>query len=243
MKQIVTLIIVFISISLNAKSGEIFIADTTEVVNEKVLYSMTSDHKNIYISMSTTDKRTMMLMLRSGVTVYFDVKGKKNRDVYIKYPLKPAYLNNKSDISRKENKLDLNHLISNLPKEAEYNNFDNTQQFHVDLNSLNVVLSFAYNRKNDLLTYHLTVPKSNISEDEKIDLSKLAIGVVAGRNGDVNQKKKANSKSSGMRGSGSGGGRGKGRGNKSGNASHAPQNNRNSASSAINFWFKATTNK
>jgi len=239
MKQIVTLIILFISISLNAKSGKIYLADTTEVVNEKVLYSMTSNHKNIYISMSTTDKRTMMLMLRSGVTVYFDIKGKKDKDVYIKYPLKPAYSNNKSDILRKENKLDLNHLINNLPKEAEYNYFDNTQQFHIDLNSLDVVLSFVYNRKNDMLTYYLVVPKSNISEVKKIDLSKLAIGVVVGRNGDVNQKKNMNSKSSGIRGSGSGGGRGKGRGN----VSHAPQNNRKFASSAINFWFKASTNK
>jgi hypothetical protein len=77
--------------SVNAK--DLFttvVRDTTVVVNENVVYKVFDDSQNFNVSVSTKDTDVIMSMLRLGISIYFDVKGKEKEDVFVKYPLEPV---------------------------------------------------------------------------------------------------------------------------------------------------------
>ena len=50
-------------------------------------YNVTNDDKNLYIAVSSADDNTQLRMLRSGMTIYFDPKGKKNKEISLHYPI------------------------------------------------------------------------------------------------------------------------------------------------------------
>ncbi|HUB62788.1 MAG TPA: hypothetical protein VL978_18870 [Puia sp.] len=51
-------------------------------------YNITNDNRNIYVCVLSRDEQTMLRMLRSGITVYFDPKGQNSRDISLHYPLR-----------------------------------------------------------------------------------------------------------------------------------------------------------
>ena len=51
-------------------------------------YSVTNDRENIYVSVASNDQATQMKMLRAGIKIYIDTKGKKGTDMGIVYPYK-----------------------------------------------------------------------------------------------------------------------------------------------------------
>lgn len=54
-------------------------------------YNVTNDDKNMYIAVSSADDNTQLRILRSGMTIYFDPKGKKNKDISLHFPIqKPS---------------------------------------------------------------------------------------------------------------------------------------------------------
>ncbi|MEN8187991.1 MAG: hypothetical protein ABFR05_12755 [Bacteroidota bacterium] len=246
MKQILVLLLIAFSSVINAKEISI-VADTTEVVNENLIYKVTNDHSSVFVNISTSDRRTMMSMLRKGVTVYFDVKGKKKKDVYIKYPIQGAKPNYNRSQNQTEFQPDIKRVIKNLPQEAEYKSFDNTQQFHIGLNNLDIAISFNYNDEKGVLEYNIRIPRYRIDSGSKTDLSKLTIGVENGKTGNVGQKRAGQSGSSGtgMRGSGSrqGGRKGgsgmRGSGRKNSGSRNSSQQNRQTTMPSKDFWFKA----
>lgn len=50
-------------------------------------YNVTNDDKNLYIAVSSADDNTQLRILRSGMTLYFDPKGKKNKDISLHFPI------------------------------------------------------------------------------------------------------------------------------------------------------------
>src|ERR1700761_5514070 len=52
-----------------------------------VQYNVTNDDKNLYVAVSSEIDNTMLRILRSGMTLYFDTKGKKNRDISLHFPI------------------------------------------------------------------------------------------------------------------------------------------------------------
>src|ERR1700761_4143337 len=46
-------------------------------------YNVTNDDKNVYVCVSSGVESTQMRILRSGMTLYFDPKGEKNKDISI----------------------------------------------------------------------------------------------------------------------------------------------------------------
>ncbi len=54
----------------------------------KLQYNITNDDRNIYICAMSHDQRTIIRMLRAGITVYFDPKGQTGREVSLHYPLR-----------------------------------------------------------------------------------------------------------------------------------------------------------
>lgn len=237
--------------------------NTTLVSNENVDYKVTQDQDNLYVSISTSDNKTIMSILHLGVTVYFDIKGKKKKNVYVKYPIVPIRPKRKreqevaNDIQLfEEDNLAKNRILdiieSDLPKEAEYRYFDNKESFHILLNNLNVTITYDYNVTNGLLEYHLKVPKNKINSNPKKDLSNLLIGV---KTNEIYQKNRNNERpnaSMGGRGSGGqsgppGGGQGGGQGGspsgeQGGQSGKSQMSDKNQDKSgvALDFWFKAS---
>ena len=50
-------------------------------------YNVTNDDKNIYVAVSSADDATQFRILRSGMTIYFDRKGDKNKDISLHFPI------------------------------------------------------------------------------------------------------------------------------------------------------------
>jgi hypothetical protein len=63
-------------------------------------YNVTNDNKNIYVCILSRDETTMLRMLRAGMTIYFDPKGDKSKDISLHYPLRkqpdPANFRNRN---------------------------------------------------------------------------------------------------------------------------------------------------
>ncbi len=53
-------------------------------------YNITNDKNNIYVSVATSDQATQMNILRLGIAVYFDTKGKTNKTVGLSFPANEA---------------------------------------------------------------------------------------------------------------------------------------------------------
>lgn len=209
MKYLVVVIAVFcITFSATAKSHVTPINRDTVLTDEKVTYKFTEDEKNVRINISTTDEKTIMSILHLGVSVFFDVKGKKKENVYIKYPVEPMSRNRKqqkggrpaSEVAFEEESSRRNKIIEILEKDysqkGEYTYFDSTEEFNILLNNLDVSVTFKYDEVEGLFEYDLKLPKSKISADAKSDLSKLAIGIKT-----VKKKRKDNKEGKGLNGS------------------------------------------
>jgi hypothetical protein len=50
-------------------------------------YNVTNDDKNIYICILSTDNATQKRIMKNGMTIFFDRKGKKNKDVSLSFPI------------------------------------------------------------------------------------------------------------------------------------------------------------
>jgi len=253
MKKTVKLLVILCTVySVSAKNPiATGVLDTTVVSNENIVYKVVEDKENFHISISTKDNDIIMSMLRMGVTVFFDVKGKKKEDVYIKYPLKPIRLGSKRDEEdvpskgfktleeEKRSKQYIAKLIEkDLPQEAEYHHFDSQEEFHILLNSLNASISYTYNEENGLLEYRLKIPKNRISSSSKEDFSKLVIGVKTNKKEQTRPKADNRSKSNTRGGRPSSGGRGDGGGRgKRSNGANLDNQNMQDALKTIDFWF------
>ena len=202
MKHLIILFLIITTISAKAKT-KLLLIDTTNVVENNVLYKVFSDNNYIYLNVSTTGKKTSMSIIRNGLTIYFDIKGKKKKDVYIKYPYNTEHrqLSQNSQESKKNEEfsaIDLNSIIENLPKEAEYGYYDEKQLFHKGLNSQDI--SLGYKATEDLLEFSLKIPKNMISNENIIDFSKLSIGVLTNKFERSSETKNKQGQDQGMRG-------------------------------------------
>lgn len=255
MKQIIVSLVLFCTINtISAQSKKTSqTKNTTLVSNESVDYRVTQDQDNLYVSISTADNQTIKAMLHLGLTVYFDIKEKKKKNVYVKYPIEPIRpnRNRNQELSNEplpfeEENLTKNRFLeiieNDLSKEAEYKYFDNKESFHILLNNLNISISYDYNETNGLLEYYLKVPKYKINSDTKKDFSKLMIGV---KTNEIKQKNRNSEKPNinmGGRGSGGQGGPpGGGQGGNQGGQSEKSQisdKNQDKSGVALEFWFK-----
>ncbi|WBU89063.1 hypothetical protein [Cellulophaga omnivescoria] len=221
---------------------------------DNVEYKAIFDGKDVYLTLRTEFKETMLSMLHRGYTIYFDTKGKKKKNVSIQYPLKtelPEKGARPERDERKENREnsdqkgpDIAKMIENLPKKANYSYFDSSEDFNLDMNNLGIVMNYNYyntKEKGAVLEYHLKIPASKISS-ETGNLSKLSIGIVSTKQEQKNNQQKPNISMGGRQGGGGqggppGGGRsgGAGRGISGG---RPPQADTNSQVEKIDFWFK-----
>ncbi len=148
--------------------------------NEFISHEVTHDETTIFLKLSTTHEKTIKKLLFLGTTVYFDVKGNENKDIYVSYPLKMDTSRFRNiNFEKEQEEIDLHAILEKIPQKATYGNFDNVQQFHILLNNLNINVSLSQ-KDNIALELNIAIPKNRISE-EPFDISKLSIGVVSGK--------------------------------------------------------------
>ncbi len=230
---------------------------------DNIAYSSTSDKDNIYVELSTSNVPTMLSMLHRGFYVYFDVKGKKKRNISVQYPSEVTQMQRQSPRKSRDNNTeqergereegerkgpDISTLLTQMPRKANYNTPNSEEEFHLDINSLGIKISYSYNAEDNILQYNLAIPKKRIS-DIPSKLPKLSIGVVTSKM--ENEEKESPNVSFGGGGQGSrggggrggqggppGGGQGGGQGGRGGSQTGQPQRERPQEIN-LNIWFKA----
>lgn len=233
------------------------IGDTTQVSNKSELYEVYQDQDYIYLSMNTADPKMMMSMLRQGVTVYYDMKGKKKRKVSVTYPvrdgesskqrqnrpLKQSEERSEPDEERLYTMIH-NQIKRGLPQEAMYSYHGDAITFNIKLNSQDIEVTYVYDSENQLLNYLLKMPKAKISNDPKANFSKLTIGVTTperptnNREGGNGQNARIGGGNNQRGGGPAGGGRSGGSGGPRGGGQKRPSQ-QGSSGAILNFWFKA----
>ncbi|QDO94948.1 hypothetical protein FNB79_13540 [Formosa sediminum] len=257
MKEIMFVLMVFGAMGSVYAHAEksLILLDTITVTNHTLKYLVTDTKANIILDISTQDPRTIMFILHHGLTVYFDVKGKEKKKVWITYPKEPLPMSSfpqeeasedfQTDAEVMQKRQAIYRLVSeNFPEDAVFIHNEKTDFFNVLLNSLDVTAAYTYNTGTGILNYHLTVPKHKIIEKANQDLSKLKIGVVT-----TNKEKPSKIASSGFdefdtderesgsrRGGPPGGGRGPS--GQSQGGGH-PDESESSAPIELDFWFDA----
>ncbi|SEA68372.1 hypothetical protein SAMN05443667_10782 [Flavobacterium gillisiae] len=241
MKHLLIVLLTLSSLSSFASNKSSFPADTTQISNKNVLYKVSQDDNYVYLNISTTDRKTAMSIIRNGLTIYYDIKGKEKKNVYVKYPYsnesRPFQQGSLGNID--VNAIDLNSMIKKLPAEAEYGSFEEKQAFNKDLNTLDIAIANHYTASSQLFEFSIKTPKAKIASQESSDFSKLSIGVVANKMEGTVNKERGQGQNQGMRsgggrrGNGSGGGRGGARGQ------NEQQSSPTTERGTVDFWFDA----
>ena len=247
--------------STYAKSINTIATDSTVVIDNNIIYKVVQDPHNFFIAIETDERKASKTILREGITVYFDIKGKRKKNVFVRYPNKVSKPTGRRqqrvDRNTEEDDSNRNITIENLPKEAFYNYFNTQHEFHILLNDLNIDVTLNALEHNRI-KYSLKIPKHKINDNPKKDLSKLTIGVLIGRDrtDETNNEQRQGGGQSGMQMSGSsqGGGRGNRGGGMSGGGGRSgggmsgggngggqrpSQENRTQATA---FWFEVNPN-
>jgi len=132
-------------------------------------YNVTYDSKNLYVCVISRDDQTMLHMLRSGITLYFDPKGDKSKDIALHYPLRkqpdPASfrnrngqpLTNSSDSAWKE---ELVHQSDDFGT-AGFTGIENGQ-FAVGDQKCPIQVAIKLNNNDSMLVYEAVIPIYNI---------------------------------------------------------------------------------
>ncbi|MGY0390997.1 hypothetical protein ACW5R3_00385 [Bizionia sp. KMM 8389] len=235
MKHFLILILTLTGFYTTAANNTHVASDTTQVGNEGVLYEVTQDNRYVNINISTVDSKTAMTVIRNGVTVYYDIKGKKKKNVYVKYPVAkggPRESRQEMQMGTGVEGVDLSSMIEKQPAEAEYGYFDKKQEFNKDLNSLDIAIVSQYSPTNQLFEFSIRIPKVRIDSDADTDFSKLSIGVVTNTRGGADaDRSRGQDSGQGMR---SGGGRSGGGRSGGGQGLDAE-----AEKVGIDFWFDA----
>lgn len=147
----------------------------------KVRYHVSNDAENLYITLNTAEPASILKIMRTGLWIYFDVEGKKHRNVFVQYPLMDAegatFNEEDEENNPMQNPLRLQHEIEELRMEAIYNN-GKTQDLITTLGSgIQVVLTAPSPQE---ITYRIQMPFSKISDIPFSDLQKLSVGIVSG---------------------------------------------------------------
>ncbi len=137
--------------------------------NYTLQYNVTNDSKNIYVCILSRDETTILRMLRTGMTIYFDPKGEKNKDIGLHFPLRkqpdPASFRSRNGepITNSNN----NGLKEELLGQSDYygtTGFANIEngQFGVTDKKGPFQVGIKLNNQDSLLVYEAIIPLQNI---------------------------------------------------------------------------------
>ena len=169
---------------------------------DNILYQVSNDQENLHIKFKTSDRSSIMKILGQGTYLYFDIKGKKKRDVSLEYPMasengtnrRPGMNQNPGERTR----LDLAEMLDRIPKEAELLNHKESELIQFSLLESDIKPSLTVTGESEI-TYDLIIPFHRISKNGLSSITTLSVGIVT---------KGMNSSSMGGQSGGMGGSRG-----------------------------------
>jgi hypothetical protein len=128
-------------------------------------YSVTNDNRNVYICIQTSNEATVLRMLRSGITVYFDPKGEKNKSISLEFPVRKApenVNNNGNPITETSVKNTEDELLlqSNFFNTTGFVNFENGQ-YNVDDKTSEIKVAIKLHQDSSFV-YEAVVPVRDI---------------------------------------------------------------------------------
>ena len=172
------LLLLVIFSTLNAFSNNNLLEDNLE-------YSARVEGDYVYVNLSTSDRNSMLSMIRRGFSVYFDLKGKKKKKIAVTYVIPPEQPNQRGQRpqgGRQNQGLPINQMLSLMPDKALFTYYNDKVEFQLKSNSLDIALDYSYeessNGTNDKLLYTLKIPVSKIAPNGE-KLNKLSIGIVS----------------------------------------------------------------
>jgi hypothetical protein len=192
-------------------------------------YNFTNDNKNIYICILSRDEATQLRILRTGMNIYFDPKGGKNKAISINFPLhrqsepesyrnrggNPMPATSDSRDTRKEQWL----LQSDFYNTTGFLHIENGQ-FAVTDQKSPIRVAMKLNNNDSVLVYELIIPIKEIPGADlnpRSERTNFSIGIVLnavpgqdGGNGGGPRPSMGGMRGmgmGGMRGGGMGGGR------------------------------------
>lgn len=187
-------------------------------------YAVSNDNKNLYVCVLSKDDGTQLRMLRSGMTIYFDPKGEKNKNFSIVFPI-PKQPDPNAYQNRNGNPItqtDPNTRKEQLLLQSDYYNTTGfldieNGQFAVKDDKSSIRVAMKLNNNDSVLVYEAIVPIKNIlgaDLNPRSDLKNFSVGIVLnavlGQGGGNNSSRPSfgGMRGMGMRGMGGGGGRG-----------------------------------
>jgi len=129
------------------------------------MYSVTNDNKNIYICILSKDADEQLRILRSGISIYFDAKDKKNKTTILEFPVKKPIESN-YDYNSSSNTVDRRTRVNQLLLESNYYNttgFTNIENGQFDISNTTTGIQAAIKLNNDnALVYEAIIPLNDI---------------------------------------------------------------------------------
>jgi hypothetical protein len=145
-------------------------------------YNVTNDDKNLYVCVVSNDDNTQLRILRSGMTIYFDPKGKKDKDISLHFPIQKqpdpgsnhtryggssAYGDNGSRSNSGYTSGDRNTRKEELLLQSDYYNTTGfldleNGQFSVADQKGPIKVAMKLDHQDSLLVYEVIVPIKNI---------------------------------------------------------------------------------
>jgi hypothetical protein len=150
-------------------------------------YNITNDTRNIYICALSHNETTILRMLRSGITVYFDPKGENARDISLHFPLRKQPdpnirdrngepLTSQSDSGWKEELL----RQSDSYGTTGFSGIENGQFAVTDVKSP-IRIAIRLTRHDSLLVYEAVIPIENVTGaalDSRNQKKPFSVGIV-----------------------------------------------------------------
>lgn len=162
-------------------------------------YNVTNDDSNIYVAVSSLDDITQLRILRAGMTIYFDPKGKKNKDISLHFPIQKApdpdsyrsrgdgsttyYQNqngNQNAAQNRDTRKEELLLQSNYYNTTGFTGLENGQ-FSVGDPKTPIHIGIKLNNQDSLLVYEVVIPIRNILGPDwaaKASKKNFSVGVV-----------------------------------------------------------------
>lgn len=220
---------------------------------DEILYQIFNDSALLHIQFSTAKRSSIMKILQSGFTIYFNNEGKKKKHISFEYPT-PQDIEllrqnmQQQQQSERNSEINLKNMLDLVSANAVFSNHDVIQNINLLNNNSDIYAKLSSTRENELI-YDLKIPLQKISEGGIADLSILTLGFISGK---IEMPSTGGMQGGGPPGGGggrSGGGGGGppgGGGGKSGGGPPSggmPGGSEMSAmSSPISFWVNAVLN-
>jgi hypothetical protein len=150
-------------------------------------YNVTNDDNNIYICISSKEAATQLRILRSGMTIWLDPKGEKNKTMALYFPIgKQPDPERYSGRNSKSTGSDVNTREAELLLQSNYYNtigfldMENGQ-FGVTDTKSPIQLAIKHNDQDSVLVYEVMIPVRNVlgaDWEARANKKSFSVGIV-----------------------------------------------------------------